>query len=66
MGLREYAAMWRHWIDHPPVQVMIAGYLGFKPRPKPGANQDAEIGQMLAIFGINPDQVAAGQPAVIR
>ena len=61
MGLREYAAMWRHWSDHPPLAVMVAAYLGIKPKPKPGANQDAEIEQLLGMFG-----VSAGKPGVIR
>ena len=53
MGLREYAAMWRHWSDHPPVSLMVAGYLGIKPRAKAGANQDAAIMELITLFGGN-------------
>ena len=51
MGLREYAAMWRHWADHPPVALMVAGHLGIKPRPKKTANQDDAIMELMAMFG---------------
>lgn len=53
MGLREYAAMWRHWSDHPPVALMVAGYIGIKPRSKKSANQDAAIMELFARFGGN-------------
>ena len=58
MGLREHAAMWRHWSDHPPVPLMVAGYLGIKPRKKTGANQDADIEQLMSLFGAAPGQTA--------
>ncbi len=61
MGLREYAAMWRHWADHPPVSLMVAGYLGIKPKPKATANQDAAIAELMGMFGVAP-----GQPGTIR
>ncbi len=63
MGLREYAAMWRHWVDYPPVALMVAGYLGIKPKPKfePNVNQDAAIAEMMAMFGMMP-----GETGVLR
>jgi hypothetical protein len=64
MGLREYAAMWRHWADHPPLPLMVAGYLGIKPRPKPGANQDAAVMELMSMFGVQLG--ANGGSAVLR
>jgi hypothetical protein len=61
MGLREYAAMWRHWRDHPPLPLMVAAYLGIKPKPKAQANQDEAIEQLMAMFGVSGDQ-----PGVLR
>lgn len=54
MGLREYAAMWRHWSDHPPLQMMVAAYLGIKPKDAPAADQEAALGEVMAMFGIAP------------
>jgi hypothetical protein len=56
MGLREYAAMWRHWRDHPPLPLMVAAYLGIKPKPKATANQDEAIEELMGMFGMSSTQ----------
>lgn len=60
MGIAEYRAMHRHWADHPPVHLMVAAYLGIKPRRRPAAER-GDIGQLAAMFGAAP-----GRPGVIR
>ncbi len=60
MGLHEYAAMQRHWADHPPVALMVAAYLGIKPRAKTDSRA-GDMGELAALFGAKQ-----GQRAVIR
>lgn len=63
MGLREYAAMWRHWAKQPPLPVLAAGYLGWKPPATAPVDQEAAIGELFAMFGGMPEP---GKTAVIR
>jgi hypothetical protein len=37
MTLPEYYRLCRYWQGHPPVHLMVAGYLGIKPAPSPAA-----------------------------
>ena len=60
MGLREYALWWRHWSDHPPLPLMVAGYLGIKPKPKTPADNEAGLRELMGMFGVTPDKLAAG------
>lgn len=66
MGLREYSAMWRHWRKYPPIETLVPSYLGYKPPPEPGANQDAAIMQMMAMFGVTPDQLKPGASVTLQ
>lgn len=62
MGLVEYAAMWRHWADHPPVHLMVAPWLGIKPRARRGAAGKAgDMAALVAMFGGVP-----GKQTIIR
>ena len=42
-------ALNRYWENHPPVQWMVASYLGIKPKGK--SNQDGDIAQLMGMFG---------------
>jgi hypothetical protein len=69
MGLREYAAMHRFWGDFPPLAVLAAAWFGIKPKPATTStpvNQDAQIEQLMAMFGVTPEELLAGSPGVIR
>lgn len=37
MTIPRYLALQAHWRMHPRPEWLIAGYLGFKPRPEPAA-----------------------------
>lgn len=39
----------KYWADHPPVQWMIAAYLGIEAKDKPNSKEDIE--QLLSMFG---------------
>jgi len=52
MGLAEYTAMHRYWSDHPPVHLMVAAYLGIKPRTP--ADNDAAMEALCGMFGVMP------------
>ncbi len=54
MGLREYAAMCRFWVDHPPLALMVAAYFGIKPTAKAAQNSEADLLEMMAMAGIAP------------
>ena len=51
MGLREYFAMHRHWARHPPLELMVAAYLGIEGEPTP-EQEDAELAGLLAGQGL--------------
>jgi hypothetical protein len=57
MGLREYAAMCRFWLDHPPVALMVAAYFGIKPKPKASRNSEADLLEMMAMMGVSPGDI---------
>lgn len=43
LTLPRYEALCRYWESHPPVHLMVAAYLGIKPKPRPlreGEEQD--------------------------
>ncbi len=55
MGLAEYAAMQRHWADHPPVHLMAAAWLGIKPRARRRpAGDTGDMAALVAMFGGAP------------
>jgi hypothetical protein len=32
--MSEFTMLSKYWVDHPPVHLMVAGYLGIKPKAK--------------------------------
>ena len=44
MTLPRLYALNEYWVDHPPVHIMVAAYLGIKPKAK----IDNQSGDMLA------------------
>lgn len=44
-----YEAQQESWRKHPPVALLAAGYLGFKPREKPVEPQDA-VARLMGMF----------------
>jgi len=40
-----------YWVDHPPVHVMVAAYLGIKPVTKEKANP-AKLRELASAFGL--------------
>ena len=52
LTLPRYLALSRYWSDHPPIHLMVAAYLGIKPRPKQSETDAAEFFQ--AVTGMLP------------
>lgn len=50
MGPRQAAALANAWERCPPVPLMVARYLGIKPKPTP-QSQDAALSELIAMFG---------------
>lgn len=53
MDMEDVDDLMTYWADHPPVHLMVAAYLGVKPKTqgppqKPGK---AEIDQLVQMFG---------------
>jgi hypothetical protein len=40
-----------YWQEHPPLHILLAGYLGYKPGQRPQELSGEEIGQLSAWFG---------------
>jgi hypothetical protein len=47
------ASMTKYWGKHPPVHILVAGYMGYKPETQSEAapNLDATIAELAADFG---------------
>ncbi len=43
MTMSEFEMLSRYWADHPPVHLMVAGYLRIKPKKKSDAKELAEV-----------------------
>jgi hypothetical protein len=43
-------ALNRYWANHPPVHIMIAAYLGVKPR-ETRKNTEHDMRELIAMFG---------------
>jgi hypothetical protein len=60
MTLQRYEAMQRYWLQHPPVHILVAAYLDYKP-PKlalPKASNN-NLGELLAMFAGTGGQIPA-------
>lgn len=60
MTLLEVEELTRYWIDHPPLHLMVAAYLGFgkeqhkrRGPPDVSGGAGAEVGHLLAELGPN-------------
>jgi hypothetical protein len=52
LTLPRVKALQRYWRDHPPVHLMIAGYLGYKPPGKPAAVPESQgngLAELMAL-----------------
>ncbi len=50
MTLHHYAALQRYWARHPPAHLLIAAWLGFRPKESaPG-----DLGDLVAMLGLGP------------
>jgi hypothetical protein len=50
MTLEEVTGLLDYWVDHPPLHILAAAYLGIKPasiRGKPST----DYGELIAMFG---------------
>ena len=54
LDMPSLAALTEYWDSYPPTHVMVAAYLGIKPKAKasgkPRVNDDAAIAEILANF----------------
>lgn len=51
LDLIRLAAINMYWADHPPVHILIASYLGVKPKPKAKAMNSQSMGELASQFG---------------
>ena len=46
--MSDFEMLSAYWVDHPPVHLMVAGYLGIKPKKKSDGKDIAEMLSGLA------------------
>ncbi|MEY2864607.1 MAG: hypothetical protein RLY58_2314 [Pseudomonadota bacterium] len=57
MDVPRLLAMNQYWASHPPLHMMIQGFLGIEPKPEVSAeaesseDQDAQLEALMAQFG---------------
>lgn len=50
MTLLRYGAMQRYWHQHPPVHILVAGYLGYKAPRVIDQPAESNLGELISMF----------------